>query len=153
MWHRRARREHEKIEELASIVTSPEPERRFDNEFDAYLAGAYPEWARQTNQPIPAWAWVNRIAHASLPDLHAMASQSHIAGSSPDLVVWEHLVRFLAKEVLATLGGDETRLHDLQHCVLVPVELGLAEEWWRAVAPIDLATLVMVALQDALRPK
>lgn len=151
MWQRRKRRDQGQAEELHSIVASEEPDRRCDNEFDAYLAGAYAEWALQNHQSIPAWAWVNRVAHASLTDLHTMVSQSHISASSPDLVAWEHLVSFLAKEVLATVGGDDTWLQDLQQQVLVPVELCLAEEWWRAVAPSDLATLVTVALQNASR--
>lgn len=146
------RRTHHQAQDRQSTGVPSEPTLPFDSEFDAYLAGGYAEWSLAHGQSVPAWAWMNRIAHASLVDLRATTDRSAVSENDPDLVPWELTTRFLIQEVLATATDDEA-LHELQQRVLVPVELGLAKEWWRTLAPKDLATLVMVALQDAQRPQ
>ena len=125
--------------------------RVYDNEFDSYLAGAYIDWLLRNNQPIPAWAWVNRVAHAPLDDLQELASGVDYSPCSREgLEPWRIVTTFIASEVLAT-ARDESTLAYLQQRVLVPLELHLAESWWAAVTPREIAATVLVALQNAAR--
>jgi hypothetical protein len=138
----------------------PEPEedypvrarvRVYDNEFDSFLAGAYIDWLLRNNQPIPAWAWVNRVAHAGIDDLEELASGVDYSPCSREgLEPWRIVTTFIASEVVAA-AGDETTLAYLQQRVLVPLELHLAESWWAAVTPREVAATVLVALQNAAR--
>ena len=151
-WRRRPHRQVEEQEvEVRSTAASPTSDAPFDNEFDAFLAGAYADWLLLTNRTVPSWAWLNKIAHGCRSELQEEVASSQIAGSDLDLLAWRYTVRFLAREVLAA-SRDDAALCDLQRRVLVPMELALAQEWWRSVAPIDLATLVLVAVQGTPRP-
>ena len=120
----------------------------FDNEFDAYLGGTYVDWLAAAGQAIPTWAWLNRIAHASLDQLRSLADADAPADLHNDAALWRVLTGFLANEVLARVA-DETQLEALQRDALVPLELRLAERWWAPFAPVDVATAVLVALQTA----
>lgn len=148
MWRRHARQ---------SGHDSPQPTRdervmdpAIENEFDAYLAGRYVEWARSRGRSVPTWAWVNRVAHATMPELERLVHPS-FQSADGDVRLWDRVVTFLAEEIL-NRATDEPSLQDVQQRVLIPVELCLAEDWAIELAPIDLATLVMVALQNASNP-
>lgn len=118
-------------------------------EFDAYLSGVYADWLMRTHQPVPAWAWVNRLAHSTTAELRHI---SHGSGLPPtndsDVVLWHQVVVFLAREVLDHVA-DDGQLRDVQRRVLIPLELRLADKWWYALPPLDVATLVLVALENA----
>lgn len=118
-----------------------------DNEFDAFLSGTYADWLLAHRQAVPAWAWVNRLAHATVGQLEEYATASAPAHFQDEAAVWELLNSFLSQEVLAR-AGDDARLEILQREILVPTELRLAEKWWATVAPVDLATAVLVALHN-----
>lgn len=138
----RRHRSNGSSEDPADRATGPE------DEFDAYLAGAYVNWLMRAHQSVPAWAWVNCLAHAGIVELDAM-TRGIVPGAEPgvDASLWHHVVTFLAKEVLDR-AEDGPALRELQRQVLVPVELRLADHWWDALAPIDVATIVLVALQN-----
>ena len=125
--------------------------RGHDNEFDSYLAGSYVDWLLRNNQPIPAWAWVNSVAHAHFDDLRELASGvDRLPCGRSGLEPWRLVSAFVASEVLAA-APDESTLVDLQERVLVPHELHLADSWWAAVTPKDVVTTVLIALQNAAR--
>lgn len=142
---------HRAAEDRGAVPESPEQRNRrstFDNEFDAYLGGAYAEWLAARGDAVPSWAWVNPIAHGTVEQLQGLSSTKAPADLRGDASLWEVLTGFLANEVLARVG-DDAQLAALQHDVLVPLELRLAERWWSPFAPIDVATAVLVALQDS----
>jgi hypothetical protein len=142
------RRTHGHLHE--SQPAAPAPSRLPDNELDAFLAGCFVEWAMEHGPSVPAWAWMNRIAHGSMAELEAATDQSPVPVGHPGLELWGLTSCFLARELLATATDDEG-LHELQQRVLVPVELDLAKEWWRTRSPKELATVVLAALHDAQR--
>lgn len=138
--------------------SNQQPERResngtegcpFDNEFDAFLAGRYADWLSSANRAVPAWAWVNPVAHATIDELHAIETAPPPAGVSGETVRWHQVSWLLAKEVLLAVDDDESRLAELQHDTLVPAELQVAKHWWAAVTPIDLATVIVQAVHSA----
>ena len=130
---------------------TPDPQAPPQNEFDAYLTGAYVRWLVCNRQPVPGWAWINVVAHGELDDLRDLASALNDRSlAAVKLDMWQQVAAFLAKDVL-TAAGDDDLLRDLQQRVLVPLELRLADEWWTPLRPIDLARTVLAALQDSRR--
>lgn len=123
-----------------------------DNEFDAFLAGAYADWLLTRKRSVPAWAWVNKIAHATPDELRLLATRPPPEGASADIVLWHQVTSLLAKEVLITVADDDAQLAWLQHNTLLPLELHLAHHWWATVVPVDLATAVLTAVQHAQLP-
>ena len=123
------------------------PEHLVDNEFDAFLAGQYADWVIQLDEPVPVWAWVNRLAHATPLELRAMAAQPFASAARPDLIQWECAVRVLARAVLAAMADDEIKLSRIQTEVLVPAELSLASQWHTDLIPSQLAVRVATAVQ------
>jgi len=120
-----------------------------DHEFDAYLAGVYGQWLELHNRQVPAWAWVNRVAHATVDELEQLSRGRHISpDDSETILLWQHVLTFLAKEIL-DVAPTERELLELQLTALIPLELDLAKHWWQAMAPIDVATEAMLALQRA----
>lgn len=150
MWRRQVRRQQHPAEPAGSPVGPPVLDPEVENEFDAFLAGRYAEWALARRQAVPAWAWVNQVAHGSRDDLETLARSDDIAASPADRVVWHAATVFLAKEVLG-VAGDDTDLRRVQQEALVPVELQLADQWWRPVAPTHVVRLVLTELQKAAR--
>lgn len=125
-----------------------EPAATAGNEFDSYLAGSYAEWLTREHRSVPAWAWVNRLAHGTVDELDELRAGEWTPAPAPaDVSLWQQVLTFLAGEVLDRVADDD-ELRELQRTVLVPVELRLADQWWYALAPIDVATIVLVALHN-----
>jgi hypothetical protein len=127
------------------------PEQRSPNvtdEFDSYLAGTYAGWLMRRRQSVPAWAWVNQLAHGTVAELDELRS-GVFPPTDPevDVSLWQQVLTFLATEVLDRAENDD-ELRELQRAVLIPVELRLVDQWWYALAPIDIATIVLVALHN-----
>lgn len=110
-------------------------------ELEAVLAGRYVEWLRGRGEPVPAWAWLNGLAHGGLGDVSALAAQRHLFGRVRD---WRRARRLLAGEIVAVAGD---RLGVVQREVLVPLELRLAARGNdAALDPARLAARVLMAL-------
>jgi|GEM_PF-1537910 len=119
-----------------------------DNEFDALLSGRYVDWLIQLDEPIPAWAWVNRLAHSTPPDLRALASQPFVSAERAELLQWECVVRSVARFVVTAAADDDSKLCTIQTEVLVPAELSLARRWHSELRPPQLAVLLATAVHD-----
>jgi hypothetical protein len=119
------------------------------SECDLFLAGRYGEHLRCAGRPVPSWAWVNRLAHVSMSELRAIADGSS-DGSAPP--AWARTARFLAAEILQRVDNDD-ELKALQRDVLVPLELDLAEQWFAAVAPGEVAQRVTIELVRSRKPR
>jgi hypothetical protein len=143
MWKRRS--DHVPSEPAPTIGPELHP-TVLENEFDAYIAGDYVGWLQRHDLAVPAWAHLNRLAHATLEELEEISTTAPPPGDDTAAAMWAHVSMFLARELLALVATPE-ELEVVRADVLVPLELDLANEWWALIAPIDMATAVMLALQ------
>lgn len=89
-------------------------------ECEAFLSGHYLELlCRNGRLGVPAWAYVNCVAHASRVELEELASR--YAPTSDPMA----LVSYMASEVLAAANRMGVAVSTLQASVLVPFELKL----------------------------
>jgi hypothetical protein len=90
---------------------------------EALLAGRFVEQLEESGSPVPSWAWMNLLAHASEETLR-QAALGRPTGRVRRTDVWQRAQRYLAGEILdaAARGGT---LRSLQAQVLVPLELEL----------------------------
>lgn len=108
MW-KRAR--PEKAEERA--------ETELGEECALFLAGAYRDFLEAHDRPIPAWAWINSLAHGDRANAERAAAMRN-GEETPDALVAE-----IAAAALTALKNGAT-LESLQRNTLVPLELALA---------------------------
>lgn len=108
-WHRRA---EPPAEDLVS-------------ECEAFLAGRFAGVFDQRGEPVPPWAWLNRLAHAPREQIQALAATAgppRRLGQRPS--DWRDAVATVAVDLLG-LAPDDQSLHSLQLSALLPVELAL----------------------------
>lgn len=87
---------------------------------DAVLSGLFAEHLARRRRTIPAWAWLNLLAHGSGDQLQGAGEA--LAGY-PVLRHWRDARAYLAHDVLETVGQTATTLRELQRDVLIPLEL------------------------------
>lgn len=93
-------------------------------ECEAFLDGTLADYWDDKGMRVPAWAWLNLLAHGSEQQIRAgIANPSRCRrGASRS---W-HLARaYVAYEVLH-LMDDAYTLADMQRCVLIPLESQMA---------------------------
>lgn len=116
---------------------------------EAFLTGHLADRLEEAGQRVPPWAWMNLVAHGSRHDLHAERA-AHLPADLP-AGRWHGMRSLLAAEVLG-MADRCSSLIELQHEVLVPLELELAARAevasWR---PNQLALAVEHALDDRRR--
>jgi hypothetical protein len=95
-------------------------ETELSEECSAFLCGSYREYLDMCGRSIPAWAWVNVLAHGSRDDIEIVATMSSDDGTP------EGLIGECATAVVAALENGES-LVGLQRKTLVPLELALAD--------------------------
>jgi hypothetical protein len=124
-------------------------ERDVVNDSEAFLLGHLAERFMQQGSDIPAWAWLNLLAHATYDELRSEVTaepMEHLGVRN-----WQRLRAYLATEVLAIADGPGTLLA-LQESVLRSLELEVAAsseaKWW---IPSEVASHVNAALA-ARRP-
>ncbi len=96
-------------------------------ECTAFLSGCYPGHLVDAGLPVPAWAWLNPLAHGTADSVRVLASDAIVR--RPALYAtnaWKQAVAYLAYEVLRLVGDDSGALADVQHQSLVPLELAMA---------------------------
>lgn len=118
---------------------------------EAFLQGRYHEHLVASGRLVPAWAWLNVLAHCTLAELREVATgQRWRSGWNGCPRLWREALAFMASEVLDA-AGDETGLRSIQRSRLVPLELMLAETYgFGALTPAGLAGAVVTALQPDL---
>lgn len=119
-------------------------EARLVDECTAFLTGGYPWMLLHEGNPVPAWAWVNLLAHASEPVLTALTAGGWPRVRAPE--VWKSAVSRLAGQCLDLAARLDVELHDLQVTVLVPLELALIAEGVENLGPSRLVERVESAL-------
>jgi hypothetical protein len=94
-------------------------------EVEEYLAGRYVDFLAGRGRPVPAWAVVNRLAHATRDEMARVVEGD--LGPDPRTkrhVAWEESERFIAARLLACTSGSDD-LAALQRDTLIPLELAL----------------------------
>ena len=113
-------------------------------ECEAFLHGRMVQYLAARGRSVPAWAWLNQLAHATEAELRARAS--YPPGWS-DNGAWLDAVALLARELLDEVAATGSSLADLQWDLLIPTELQLlAADPLRGPDPSQLVTLVLGAL-------
>jgi len=117
--------------------------RQLVAEVEAVLAGHLAEHLEQHERLVPAWAWLNLLAHGTGAELADAAGRERWHPSA----AWFRARSFLAGEVLARADARHQPLEAIQSEVLIPLELRLADRplTWRPV-PAELVRLVLAAL-------
>ena len=121
---------------------------------EAFLAGEYVERAEHASGGLPAWAWLNLLAHGSHDQLvEATARLGAVDADEWRDRRWRNAQGYLAGELLDACNGEPAALRDLQRRVLVPLELDLTSAVTR-LDPAGLAKAVLDALErDAARSR
>lgn len=116
-------------------------------ETEAFLAGKIALWLDRTGRPVPSWAWINWLAHASLDDLAAVG---RISWNRRQSRAWAGgFLMPLSIELALRSRGDDRQLSDLQRRFLWPLEVRLLNGAGPAVSgPLDMLSLVRTALGD-----
>lgn len=94
--------------------------RELVDDCEAFLAGHYLARAAPRSLAVPAWVWSNVLAHGSTEDIRQTAAEGATADRG-----WRAARAYLAAE-LVELEARGQSLAQLQHDVLVPLELHLA---------------------------
>jgi hypothetical protein len=100
------------------------------DEVEAFLAGRLVEHLCATRRPVPAWAVLNRLAHADRSELVQFVEGANVDWTvhpSSGQPYWAPAERFVTGHLLARARTPED-LGPLQRAALVPLELGLIEQ-------------------------
>ncbi len=113
-----------------------------------FLAGEYAGYLESEGRPVPAWAWVNRLAHGTEGDLRTLAGGPKRDGSPGGMI------SRIASHVLDLLESDDVSLPDLQRRALIPLEMALGETPGSGVplSSAELGRAIMHALSIGLSP-
>ncbi len=118
-------------------------------ECESLLAGRYADYLGSHGRRAPPWAWVNALAHCSVPELIALAGDDGESGADdpPGANPWRRALAFLAEDVLAQVESSGVTLDQLQRTRLIPLELELCRHPDRCTDPGQLAGLVMAVVR------
>lgn len=137
MWHR--------TEADGDRVRWPDG-RQLVRECEAFMSGRLAEEMELARQPVPSWAWINMLAHGSPRQLRLMAGGA-LVDQFVEAEAWERGLSFLAREVLAVVEQYRCGIEDVQHQVLVPLELEMTDDpSWVETGPSLLVVRVVAAL-------
>lgn len=116
-------------------------------ETQAYLSGTYRQLLERRREPVPAWAWVNGLAHGGHDEVARLASAA--CGDGP-----EDFVAGLARDLLGQLAARRAGLEELQRERLIPLELALASDPMQVFprTGAHLARTVHTALKRGVSP-
>jgi hypothetical protein len=128
----------------------PRWEAALAGETEAFLEGRIVEHLVAAGRPVPTWAVLNKLAHASPTELADLVETDGIPGNTPQPrePVCRAAQRSLACRLLAG-GALPDEITRIQQTVLVPLELWLIER-----SELETVTLrqAVSAASDALDP-
>jgi hypothetical protein len=106
----------------------PRWEAALTGETEAFLEGRIVEHLLAAGRVVPTWAVLNKLAHASPPELVDLAEMGDTAGNTrlPREPAYREAQRFLACRLLARSAVPD-EITRIQQAVLVPLELWLIE--------------------------
>lgn len=97
-------------------------------ECTAFLEGRLAELFRADGRPIPVWAALNEISHATMEELQVIAA---LPGASTEAVI--------ARAILGVASSPE-QLKEIQETQIVPIELRAGAEVMSPRRAIELVT-------------
>jgi hypothetical protein len=106
----------------------PRREAALMGETEAFLEGRIVEHLAAAGRTVPAWAVLNKLAHASPEQLADLAERNGRPGNAPQPgePAWRAAQRSLASRLLAS-GTPPDQITRIQQTVLVPLELWLIQ--------------------------
>ncbi|SRR5581483_5211648 len=116
-------------------------------ECERFLAGRSAEYLAGNGRPIPAWAWLNVLAHGDETRVHTIATTLRQSDTHERVTTWGQALGRLADEILecAAVVGS---VHTVQLATLVPLELRLmANREMAGLGPADLLARARAALR------
>ena len=119
---------------------------RLDVECEAFLHGRYRSYLEAEGLPVPAWAWLNILAHGNRDDVENIGQLESNSGS-PDSVVTG-----IAAHLLQLVDEHGLTLEELQRRTLMPLEGALLNEVAVPLNSAELGKAVMTALGAGLSP-
>lgn len=152
-WRRRRPREGEPDR----AMWLPSRECNVGDECEAFVAGQYAEYLIRRGQEVPAWARLNRVAHADQSELRALVESGRAPADEGCLADWDGVTAELAGKLLDVAPAAVGGLRGVQLQTLIPLELALARSDLRPqLTAGQFASLVMAALSthptDAPKP-
>ena len=97
------------------------------DECEAFLAGQLVEHLVAHGREVPTWAWLNKLAHASVAELERIAMGTPAYGHDVEYAAWNQSMTVLADDLLGQVGGDLAALEAIQSRFLVAFELAAIE--------------------------
>lgn len=85
----------------------------------AYLDGTYRQLLERRGHPVPAWSWINVLAHGDDEEFRRCAAAP--VGTDD----CDGYVARLARHMLLKMRAESVSLRDVQNTVLVPLEMAL----------------------------
>lgn len=119
---------------------------------DALLTGRFAERLMETDRVVPAWAWLNLAAHGTERDLR----RPRMVAATREQQSWCRARAYVAGEIVMLVDTTTETLAELQHDVLVPLELELLRErapGARTASPEAMALTVLAALDADRRAR
>jgi hypothetical protein len=112
---------------------------------EAFLSGSSEDWFFTRGQNIPAWAYINKVAHADPDRLGQLAAWAPVEPSRCH--GWREAVAILARETIEAGERNPRAIRRIQLDSLVGLELQLISRTSR-VAPRALVALGRACLTD-----
>lgn len=134
--------------ETQPLQARPSWEAALSGEAEAFLEGRLVEHLVAAHRKVPAWAVLNKVAHASVRELADLVETDAGTGSAGGVAgpLWLSAQRSLASRLVGG-GARPDEIKRVQRAVLVPLELWLIER-----SKVDTVTprQVIGAASDAL---
>jgi hypothetical protein len=118
-------------------------------ECESFLSGGYLDRLNDRSVEIPAWAWINLVAHAA----PARVEELSMAALGPSTMradhrAWWIVVRAIAERMVVTATESATTIEEIQSLTLVPIEFALMSN---PVGPRTTLRVVEQALERTAR--
>jgi hypothetical protein len=135
-------------DELAQLSEHPSSASVLSAETEAFVNGRMAEHLAAVSRPVPAWAVLNKLAHASAPELAAI---TRLDPDASDLAApaWHGAQVHLASCLLRR-GAAPDEIRQIQRMQLIPLELSFIEQ---SKTRIVTSREVISAAHDALKPR
>ena len=98
----------------------PDPDGGLGEECEAWLAGTWAEYLAGRGEPVPRWAWLNQVAHASEKAVRSMTRLPDVNNDE-----WLRLRGCVAESLIKEAAGKGVSVAELQRSVLLPIECAL----------------------------
>lgn len=118
-------------------------------ECEAFLSGSYQSYLMGRSSPVPAWAWINPLAHGDRAQVERIA---RMADNGSDA---QALTACLARKMLRSIDAGVGTLRELQRRTLIPLELALTRQTPELDVPetsAHLTAAIAAAVASGLSP-